>query len=280
MTKNGGGNWIDISAGLPQDLWVSRVVASEHKKERVYATLNGYRWDDFTTYVYMSDNYGQTWKNISGNIPMSPVNVIVEDPKKENIIYVGTDNGAYVSMDGGNSYHAFAKDLPAVAIHDIKIQKRENHLLLGTHGRSIYRADITPIQAMQKGKSVQLFEVASVRSSPRWGNSFSMWRDPMEPKVKVPYYMDYAGKFSLVLKDSQGKELQRMPLMPQAGLSVAEYDLTITENGKKALEKSNSELNITKAKNGKYYLPKGAYTLVLDGGGGNAQAAITKLVIK
>ena len=280
VTKNGGGDWTDISAGLPKDLWVSRVVASEHKKERVYTTLNGYRWDDFTTYVYMSNNYGQTWKNISGNIPASPVNVVVEDPKKDNIIYVGTDNGAYVSMDGGNSYHAFAKDLPAVAIHDIKIQKRENHLLLGTHGRSIYRADMRPIQSMEKGKSVQLFEVASIRSSPRWGNSFSMWRDPMEPEVKVPYFVDYAGKFSLVVKDASGKELQRMALPPQAGLCEATYDLTITEKGKKALEKSNAELDIQKAKNGNYYLPKGKYTLTLDGGGGNTQTATTFLEIK
>ena len=183
-------------------------------------------------------------------------------------------------MDGGVSYQAFAKGLPAVAIHDIKIQKRENHLLLGTHGRSIYRADITPIQSMEKGKSVQLFEVASIRKSPRWGNSFSMWRDPMEPEVKVPYFMDYAGKFSLVVKDASGKELQRMPLLPQAGLGVATYDLTITEKGKNALEKSNGELNIQKAKNGNYYLPKGTYTLALDGGGGNTQAATTTLEVK
>lgn len=280
VTKNGGGNWTDISTTLPADLWVSRVVASDHKKERVYATLNGYRWDDFTVYVYMSDNYGQTWKNISGNIPMSPVNVIVEDPKKESILYVGTDNGAYVTMDGGATYQAFAKGLPAVAIHDMKIQKRENHLLLGTHGRSIYKADISSIQNIQKGKSAQLFEVASVRNSPRWGNSFSMWSDAFEPKVGIPYFTDYAGKFELVVKSDKGKELKRMSLAPQAGASVANYDLTITEKGKKALEKSNSELNIRKAKNGKYYLPKGMYTLVLDGGGGNSEAATTTLEVK
>jgi len=280
VTKNGGGNWTDISGNLPGDLWVSRVVASEHKKERVYVTLNGYRWDDFTVYVYMSDNYGQTWQNISGNIPMSPVNVIVEDPKKESILYVGTDNGAYVTMDGGATYQAFAKGLPAVAIHDMKIQKRENHLLLGTHGRSIYKADISSLQNIQKGKSTQLFDVASVRSSPRWGHSFSMWSDTFEPEVSVPYFTEYAGKFELVVKSASGKELQRMPLAPQLGASVANYDLTITEKGKKVLEKANSELNIRKAKNGNYYLPKGIYTLVLDGGGGNSAAATTTLEVK
>ncbi len=280
VTKNSGGSWTDIGTSFPKDLWVSRVVASEHKKERVYVTLNGYRWDDFTTYVYVSDNYGQSWKNISAGIPMSPVNVIVEDPKKDTIIYVGTDNGAYVSVDGGDSYHAFAQGLPAVAIHDIKIQKRENHLLLGTHGRSIYKADITPIQKMDVSKGTQLFEVASVRNSSRWGNSFSVWRDPFEPKVAVSYVTSSLGKFSLVVKDENEKELQRIPLSSQVGVNVVDYDLTITEKGKKALEKSNAELDIQKAKNGNYYLPKGKYTLVLDAGGGNSSVATTMLEIK
>lgn len=267
VTKDGGANWTDVSGQLPKDLWVSRVVASEHKKERVYATLNGYRWDDFKVYVYVSDNYGQTWKNISGNIPMSPVNVLVEDPKKENILYVGTDNGAYVSMNNGGEYHAFAKGLPAVAVHDMKIQKRENHLLLGTHGRSIYKTNLSAIQALDVTKNVQLFDVASVRQSRRWGNSFSMWSDPFEPKVAVQYYTAYAGKFSLVVKNEEGKEIQSIPLQPQTGMNTIDYDLTISEKGKKALEKANSELNISKQKNGKYYLPKGKYTIELSNAG-------------
>ena len=221
VTKNGGGDWTDISNSLPQNLWVSRVVASAHKKERVYATLNGYRWDDFNTYVYVSDDYGQTWKNISSNLPMSPVNVIVEDPKKDNIVYVGTDNGAYVSVDGGKSYHAFAKGLPAVAVHDIKIQKRENHLLLGTHGRSIYRTDITPIQNMDASKKAHLYEVASVKKSLRWGRSFSMWSEPFEPAIDIAYFTSNTGKLALVIKNEGGKELQRMPLIPQFGINLA-----------------------------------------------------------
>ena len=280
LTKNGGANWTDLSAGLPQDLWVSRVVASEHKKERVYATLNGYRWDDFKVYVYKSDNYGQTWENISGNIPMSPVNVIVEDPKKDNVLYVGTDNGAYVSLDGGSSYQAFAKGLPAVATHDIKIQKRENHLLLGTHGRSIYKTDITPLQSLNSNTGTTLYDVAAVSQSRRWGNSFSMWQDAFEPSVDVPYFSSYAGKFELLVKDANGKELQRIPVVPSKGLDVIAYDMTITEKGKKTLEKANNELNIRKATNGKYYLPKGKYTLVLLGGSGNTETASTVLEVK
>jgi photosystem II stability/assembly factor-like uncharacterized protein len=148
VTKDVGASWTTISNGFPKDLWVSRVVASQHKKERVYVTLNGYRWDDFKVYAYKSDDYGRTWTAISGNIPASPVNVIREDPQNENLLYLGTDNGSYVSFDQGQSWEAFSKGLPHVAVHDIVIQPEAKDLLLGTHGRSIYTAHIAPLQQM------------------------------------------------------------------------------------------------------------------------------------
>src|SRR5690606_368043 len=134
VTKDAGGSWTNITSSLPKDLWVSRVIASQHKKERVYVALNGYRFDDFTSYIYTSDDYGQTWKNISANLPASPVNVIKEDPKNENLLFVGTDNGAYVSFDRGTSWEAFSKGLPNVAVHDLIIQPEAHDLLLATHG--------------------------------------------------------------------------------------------------------------------------------------------------
>lgn len=279
VTRNSGGDWKDISAALPKDLWVSRVVASEHKKERVYVTLNGYRWDDFKSYVYVSDNFGQTWKNISSNIPMSPVNVIVEDAQKENIIYVGTDNGAYMSRDRGETYHAFAKALPAVAIHDMKIQKRENHLLLGTHGRSIYRTDLTNIQQLDTSKSAQLFEEITTRHSGRWGSSRNSWSEAFEPMVTIPYYTASTEKISIRIESEDGKVVQQLSPTPTIGINETMYNLTITEKGKRALEKADETLSIKKAQNGNYYLPKGTYTIVLDTGG-SGKVATTSLVIK
>ncbi len=87
VTKNSGSSWTQISNSFPKDLWVSRVIASQHKKERVYVSLNGYRWDDFKTYIYVSEDYGNTWKSLNTNIPDSPVNVIKEDPENENLLY-------------------------------------------------------------------------------------------------------------------------------------------------------------------------------------------------
>jgi photosystem II stability/assembly factor-like uncharacterized protein len=129
------------------NLWVSRVTASQHKEGRVYATLNGYRFDNFAPYVYVSDDYGKTWNQIGADLPNEPVNVIKEDPRNENIIYVGTDGGLYVSIDGGNSFMMWNKGLPkSVPVHDIAIHARENEIVLGTHGRSIYIAKLDEVQ--------------------------------------------------------------------------------------------------------------------------------------
>ena len=148
LTQNSGTTWRCISANLPQDLWVSRVQFSKHDPNRIYATLNGYRWDDFTAYVYVSDDLGTSWTDISSNLPKSAVNVIREDATNKNLLYVGTDNGLFVSIDQGKSWHIFDKNIPRVAVHDLFIQETANDLLVGTHGRSIYLLALNAVQQL------------------------------------------------------------------------------------------------------------------------------------
>jgi photosystem II stability/assembly factor-like uncharacterized protein len=132
-------------------LWVSRVLASQYKEGRVYVTLNGYRVDNFAPYVYVSEDYGNTWMQVGKDLPNEPVNVIREDPKNDSIIYVGTDGGLYVSFDRGNNFMMWNKGLPkSVPVHDIAIQQRENEIVLGTHGRSIYIAKLDEVQKKAK----------------------------------------------------------------------------------------------------------------------------------
>lgn len=264
VTKDAGGTWSDITSTLPKDLWVSRVIASQHKKERVYIALNGYRFDDFTTYLYTSDDYGQTWKNIASNMPSSPVNVIKEDPTNENLLYVGTDNGAYVSFDRGNSWEAFSKGLPSVAVHDIVIQEEAKDLLLGTHGRSIYKVNIASLQSMNAEKmnaAITIFEVQSIKYSPRWGDSFGTWSKPFEPTIDIQFYANASAKQTAKILSNKNLELQSLNVEADKGFNSVSYDLTLTENGRKALMKEDKDLKIPKAKNGKYYLPKGDYTI-------------------
>jgi photosystem II stability/assembly factor-like uncharacterized protein len=167
LSKDGGYTWTKVNVmipvpakgkgkkslvnAIPNGLWVSRVVASQYKEGRVYASLNGYRSDNFAPYLFMSDDYGTTWKQIGKDLPYEPVNVIREDPKNDSILYVGTDGGLYVSFDQGNSFMTWNGGLPkSVPIHDIAIQQRENEIVLGTHGRSLYVSKLIDVQELKK----------------------------------------------------------------------------------------------------------------------------------
>ena len=263
ITKNGGASWQNISTSFPKDLWVSRVIASSHKKERVYATLNGYRWDDFSVYIYKSDDYGQTWKNISSNVPMSPVNVIKEDPGNQNILYLGTDNGAYVSFNKGETWQAFSKGLPAVAVHDLVIHKETNDLLLATHGRSIYKTNVANLQKYNDVESasqnISIFDINNIRYSGLWGSSWNKWAKPFEPKVVVEFYSNISGQADFNIVTEKGTVLHSDNVKLNKGFNYVDYGLEITEKAKKKLLKENASLVINKAKNGKFYLPKGKY---------------------
>ncbi|MFT6825561.1 MAG: photosystem II stability/assembly factor-like uncharacterized protein [Patiriisocius sp.] len=262
VSKNGGGDWKDLSASFPKDLWVSRVIASSHKKERVYVTLNGYRWDDFTPYVYMSDTYGARWTNISNNLPLSPVNVIREDPSNPAILYLGTDNGAYVSFDTGGSWNAFQEGLPNVAVHDLAIQAREKHLVVGTHGRSLYTADISLLQDISEKtmNRLMLANIASKRASHRWGSTgFNKYGAYEEPTVPLQIFAPTAGNAEIVVTSEAGAVLKSWKIALHKGVNQLAYNASISEKGKKQLEKK--EVSSHTGANGTFYLPIGKYTV-------------------
>jgi hypothetical protein len=151
VSKDGGNSFTMISQKLPKGLYVSRVIASKYNVARVYVTLNGYRNDHFNAYVYQSDDYGTTWKQIMKDLPSEPVNVIKEDAVSEQVLYVGTDGGLYVSLDGGNSSMAWTKGLPAsVPVHDLEIHPRDHEIILGTHGRSLYVGKLDALRKQLK----------------------------------------------------------------------------------------------------------------------------------
>ena len=278
VTKNGGGNWQNISSSFPKDLWVSRVIASSHKKERVYVTLNGYRWDDFTSYVYSSDNYGATWTSIANNLPSSPVNVIREDPANENVLYLGTDNGAYVSINKGQSWEAFSEGLPNVAVHDLVVQARDKDLVVGTHGRSIYTADISLLQQISEANmsNVMVADMQSARASRRWGTTgFNQYGDYFEPSMDISVFAPAAGNAMITITSESGKELKTWNKDVSKGFNKIAYNASVSDKGKKLLEKA--EVKAWTGDNGTSYLPAGMYTVSVSVGGKSAQ---TKLELK
>ena len=265
ITKDGGNTWKNITNNLPKNLWVSRVIASKFKKERVYATLNGYRSDDFTTYIFMSENYGETWKNISSNMPTSAVNVIKEDTKNKHILYVGTDNGLYVSLNNGASWNAFSNGLPNVAVHDLVIQERESDLVVGTHGRSIYKTNISQLQKFNKiqQKPIHLFKTKSIRKSARWGNARSQWSKPNIPKVSISVFSNIAKKMTVTIL-SDDVIVNSFTVNADKGFNTTSYDVSFSKKGRKAYMKANSKSKINAAKNGVFYLPKGKYYIKIN----------------
>ena len=266
FSKDGGVKWELISSSLPKDLWISRVVASSHKEGRVYTTLNGYRWDDFSPYVYVSDDYGNTWKSINSNLPFSPLNVIIEDPVNENILYVGNDNGVYVSFDMGQSWEPFSKGLTSAAVHDLVIQEKENHLVVGTHGRSIYVADISNIQKADANflkKPIHFFEIKHINHSKNWGNKRSPWVTPNIPSLELFFYNKTTSIYDLIIKNKQGIVLNKISGKLEFGFSKINYDLSINETGRLTYNKKNKTKKLQKSDNDIFYLPKGEYNITL-----------------
>jgi photosystem II stability/assembly factor-like uncharacterized protein len=149
-TRDEGVTWTDVREGLPKK-WVSRVISSRYEVGTVYASLTGFREDDFATYLYRSEDFGESWTSIAGNLPSESVNVIREDPLHLGVLYAGTDLGVYVSLDRGESWHPLCANLPTTPVHDLRIHPRDGELVIGTHGRSVFVADLEPIRTFVSG---------------------------------------------------------------------------------------------------------------------------------
>ncbi len=149
VTKDGGKTWNEITAGLVKDRWISRMEASKFDLGTVYLTQNGKRDDDFAAYVWKSNDFGNTWQDISQDIPLGPVNVIREDPINKNILYAGTDTGVYVSKDGGKSWQVLGY-LPSTYVHDMIVHPRDNIIVIATHGRGMWTLDANQVNGGTK----------------------------------------------------------------------------------------------------------------------------------
>ncbi|MBL7943536.1 MAG: glycosyl hydrolase, partial [Flavobacteriales bacterium] len=277
ISKDNGYTWLGIDYAttlkIPSSLWVSRIQFSSHKKERLYLSLNGYRNDHFTPYVLTSDDLGATWRLISSGLPTEPVNVIREDPTDEQLLYVGTDHGLYVSFDRGQSWSRLGNNMPDVPVHDLAIQSREKDLVVGTHGRSIWIGNLEEIEQYNdiKDSVLYVFEPDKIDHSDGWGGNWSKWLEPYEPDFSLPVYVKNAGTNatveiwyhdSLLVHKFEVKELS-------AGFNYIDYDFSLSEQDAEKLEKEinahlkeeESDIEIKKAENGRYYLAAGKYTL-------------------
>jgi hypothetical protein len=156
LSPDDGRTWNDITSrigGVPDGTYVSRIEPSSHDASRFYITFDNHRRGDFTPYVLATDDGGQTFRSIASNLPTGGpdfVHVVRENLVNPNLLFVGTDVGAYVSFDRGGSWQKFMNGMPTVPVHDLKIHPRDNELIAGTHGRSIMIVDIAPLQQLNQ----------------------------------------------------------------------------------------------------------------------------------
>ena len=146
VTTDAGKSWTDLSARVPSKKWYSRVVPSMHADNTVYVTQRGREDDDFAPYIYKSTDGGKTFTSITSNIPAGPVNVIREDPTNPNVLYVGTDFGAFVSTDGGKAWQVLGGNLPSTQVSDLVYHARDKVIVISTYGRGIWVMDASRLK--------------------------------------------------------------------------------------------------------------------------------------
>lgn len=236
LTKNGGGTWTELTkeivkAGAPEEYWVSRVFASNFREGTAYVSKTGYRRDDFRPFLYKTADFGETWTSISSNLPHEPINVIVEDRKNPNLLFVGTEMAVFASIDGGKKWVRMKNSMPTNAVHDLVIHPRENDLVVGTHGRGIFITDISPLQELTDNvlvKDVHLFEI---EPKVQWSYRRSMisifsghrgYTAPNEPLgLVINYYLkdEVEDIVKITITDPYGKEINFLPGTKKAGIN-------------------------------------------------------------
>jgi hypothetical protein len=208
ISENDGQTWrkIDKIADIPENSYVTRIVASNHDVNTVYALFNNHQNGDFKPYIVKSTDMGKTWKSIAANLPeRGSLYAIAEDHIDPNLLFVGTEFGMFFTVDGGTKWIQLKGGLPVIAIRDIAIQKTENDLVLATFGRGFYVLD--DYSALRKTKketldqSSQLFPVKDalmyVRSNTTFASSqgASFYTAPNPPYgAAIAYYLKEAPK--------------------------------------------------------------------------------------
>jgi hypothetical protein len=242
LSRDSGITWTNVAdniPGKPQTHLISRVRPSKFDAATCYVSVDGHRSDDHKPYVYVSNDFGATWKSIVSNLPsVGNVNVIAEDPMNRNLLYVGTEYGLYISLDGGAEWKRFMSGLPTVRVDDIQIHPRDNDLIVATHGRGIYILDdITPLQQLNDrvlAADAHLFE-------PRPG---TQWRqDPTvarsiggakhfrgtnpQPGTAISYYlkMPATSDVKITISDITGKTIREITASKNAGLNRVQWNL-------------------------------------------------------
>ena len=242
VSRDSGSTWKNVAdkvPGVPKETHVSRVEPSHYEAGTCYVTFDGHRTDDHQPYVFRTDDYGESWTSISAGLPEGNVNVIREDPKNRNLLYLGTEYAFYVSLDGGRKWKRFMNGLPTVRIDDVLVHPRDNDLILATHGRSLYiMDDITALQQLTDNATANADAVLfDIRPAVAWaidiqksittgGAKFFSGANPSQGSA-ISYWLksDVPGEVRITISDVTGREIRALVGTKSAGLNRVQWDL-------------------------------------------------------
>lgn len=244
LTKDDGKTWKEIVNGLQYGKWVSELAASAYDENTVYLSQNGKRDDDFMPYLWKSTDNGETWQSIVNNLPTGPVNVIKEDPKNKNILYVGNDFGVYVSLNGGKFWYSLPGKFPTTYVHNLVIHPRENIMVAATHGRGLYALDVEYLQKLNEDDfNKDAFFISATKGMlPQ--NPKSRWSQP-DPVSFCYYLKTNVDSMKIEVWDANNVKVKELKGAGNKGLNFAEWNLT-TDSKEKT------------------YVEPGEYTLILE----------------
>jgi photosystem II stability/assembly factor-like uncharacterized protein len=242
VTRDGGKTWNDVTGGIaaaggPTELWVSRVFASSADAATAYVSKTGFRADDFRPFLFKTTDFGKTWTRITNGLPNKGINVVVEDAKNRNLLFVGNDRGVYVSIDGGSNWLPMRANMPTVPVHDLVIHPRENDLVAGTYGRGLWVTDIGPLREMNATmleKDLHLFEIEpkTPRGEAAWGN-YQLYGDRYTRTANEPdalaivYYVKSASSgATATVANASGAVIRTWQATAHAGINRAFWNMS------------------------------------------------------
>jgi len=243
VSRDDGKTWKNVVAnvGVPKGTYVTRVLASKFSEGRVYATFDGHRGSDFKPYVFVSEDFGATWKPIAANLPEGgTVKAVREDPYTPDLLFVGTERGLWISFDRGAGWVKAPSPLPTVPVNDIQVHPREHDLILGTHGRGVWVLDDITWMEQLAGKTsatnATLFDPRSAVEF-RAANTKAVTGSRVFTSTNAPngailtYYLKSRpeGDVKITILDKTGKTVLRelTDLAAEPGLYRVSWDLRV-----------------------------------------------------
>jgi photosystem II stability/assembly factor-like uncharacterized protein len=239
VTKNGGKKWTNVAKNipdLPTNTWVYHIEASNHNKATAYAVFDGHTANDSTPYIYKTSDYGKTWTSLVTYDLKGFARSIQEDYVNPNLLFVGTERGLFVTIDGGKNWSHFTRNMPPVAIHYLALQAQTNDLVMATHGRGVIILDdisplrqITPEVLAQKVKFLKSKPMIIREESGFGGYSSQLEYVGANPNrdAKIVYYLQKRhifGKSKMEIFDSNGKLVVDLPVSKAKGVNTVSWN--------------------------------------------------------